>query len=288
LAEDAQKKRDEDAKQQKLAEDAQKKRDEDAKQQKLAEEAKKKRDEDAKQQKLVEDAQKKRDEELQRKEQQLAALEIQVRQQQLQVDQEHKRIEDTCHREEAKLADLKNAGASAREQLVKFETEAECKLLRPAITATLAALPANVPAKATPDQPAAPDIPVVKANQPEQIKQAQIELRRLGCFTGSPDGALMLNDKTRTAVKDFLGKAHKPLVEISITDEFIADLKQHSTDFCIPPKPVVKPAPMVERHKDNKETAVRPQVAPVQRVEKPSQTPPTPAKTPSFGVGMGI
>ena len=234
------------------------------------------------------EAQKKRDEETRRKEadlqQRLAALE--------QVDVVRKRIEDTCRHEEAKLADLKNAGASAREQLVKFETEAECKLLRPAITATLAALPVDVPAVAKPVQPTTPEIPVVKVNQPEQIKQAQIELRRLGCFTGNPDGAVMLNDKTRNAVKDFLGKAHKPLVEVSITDEFIADLKQHSTDFCIPPKPVVKPTPMAERHKDkeNKEAAGRPQVVPVQRVEqKPVQTPSTPARaTTSLGVGMGF
>jgi hypothetical protein len=179
--------------------------------------------------------------------------------------QEAQRIEDEKKRQEAqRIEDEKKRQEALRQQ--QEDLDAERQRL-----AALESRPQDVPA--TPVQPPGPEVPAIKANLPEQIRQAQIELKRLGCLTGTPDGAMALNSKTKDAVKDFWGKAHKPIVEVSITDELIADLKQHQTDFCVPPRPV-KPAPPVATHQPHKP---EPPVAAV----RPSAPPPRPAQAAS-------
>jgi uncharacterized caspase-like protein len=176
----------------------------------------------------------------------VAALQVQEEQKrqeasrQQQVDLDRKRIEDNCRREEAKLAELQTAGAAAREQLVKFEIEAGCKALHPMITAAIAALPLDAPVPHVPPPVATPPAypQVEKANLPEQIRQAQIELRRLGCFEGKLDSKM--NGATEKAVKAFWKHTHKSIVEINITDDFIANLQRLPNEICPPPS---KPAP---------------------------------------------
>jgi hypothetical protein len=108
----------------------------------------------------------------------------------------------------------------------------------------------------------------VRANLPEQIRQAQIELKRLGCFSGTPDSKL--NDATRNAIKALWQHTHKPVVEINITDDFIAELKHQFNDVCAPP---AKPAlPVASRPASpHKDTAA----APPRTI-----TPPSPAAQP--------
>ena len=80
------------------------------------------------------------------------------------------------------------------------------------------------------DAPAA-----LPANSPQQIRKAQIELRRLDCINGRIDGKL--GDQTRQAVKKFWASAKQPVVEVNITDELISDLSQRGDNFCRPPRP---------------------------------------------------
>ena len=88
---------------------------------------------------------------------------------------------------------------------------------------------------AEPGQPPVADVPsVLPANSREQIRKAQIELRRLDCFQGKTDGKL--GDQTRQAVKKFWGSAKQPVVEVSITDQLIADLSERGDNFCRPPR----------------------------------------------------
>jgi peptidoglycan hydrolase-like protein with peptidoglycan-binding domain len=72
------------------------------------------------------------------------------------------------------------------------------------------------------------------ANSPEQIRKAQVELRRLDCLTGRIDGKL--GDQTREAVRKFWASAKQPVVEVNITDELIANLAGHGDNFCRPPR----------------------------------------------------
>jgi peptidoglycan hydrolase-like protein with peptidoglycan-binding domain len=79
----------------------------------------------------------------------------------------------------------------------------------------------------------APDAPAVApANMPEQIRKAQIELRRLECLRGRVDGKL--GDQTREAVRKFWASAKQAPVEVVITDELIAQLAERGDLFCRP------------------------------------------------------
>jgi peptidoglycan hydrolase-like protein with peptidoglycan-binding domain len=90
-------------------------------------------------------------------------------------------------------------------------------------------------AAAEPRQPPAADAPAtLPANSREQIRKAQVELRRLDCFQGKTDGKL--GDQTRQAVKKFWGSAKQPVVEVNITDQLIADLSERGDNFCRPPR----------------------------------------------------
>src|SRR5262245_22742831 len=70
------------------------------------------------------------------------------------------------------------------------------------------------------------------ANSPEQIRKAQIELQRLDCLRGPVDGKL--GNQTRQAMVKFWKSAGQPILEVTITDELIADLAERGAGFCRP------------------------------------------------------
>jgi hypothetical protein len=164
----------------------------------------------------------------------LAAVQLQAEQKRLEDEAKQRaelaRQEETCRREEAKLAQIEASGSGLREQLVKFEIEAACPTLRPKITAAIASL-STAPPSATPANPSIEMPPSPPpANSLDQIRRAQIELRRVGCFAGRSDGRL--TEATRDAVKTYWTRTGHALVEVSITDEFIADVHQHDDPVC--------------------------------------------------------
>jgi peptidoglycan hydrolase-like protein with peptidoglycan-binding domain len=84
-----------------------------------------------------------------------------------------------------------------------------------------------------PSQPPASDAPAaLPANTPDQIKKAQIELRRLDCLRGRVDGKF--GDQTRQALKKFWTSAGQPGGELMITDDLITDLAERGAGFCRP------------------------------------------------------
>lgn len=90
-------------------------------------------------------------------------------------------------------------------------------------------------APVAPSQPPAADAPAAgPVNLPEQIRKAQIELRRLDCFQGRADGKL--GDQTRQAIKKFLSSDRQPAVEVNVTDALISDLAERGDNFCRPPR----------------------------------------------------
>lgn len=88
---------------------------------------------------------------------------------------------------------------------------------------------------AEPNQPPVANVPSAsRTNLPEQIRKAQIELRRLDCFQGRVDGKL--GNQTREAVKKFWASAKQPAAEVNITDELIAELSERGDNYCRPPR----------------------------------------------------
>jgi peptidoglycan hydrolase-like protein with peptidoglycan-binding domain len=93
-----------------------------------------------------------------------------------------------------------------------------------AIAMSLYALPAGaVEATGTANAP---------VNSPEQIRKAQVELQRLDCLRGRVDGKL--GDQTRQAVRKFWKSAGQSALDVTITDELIADLAERGAGFCRP------------------------------------------------------
>src|SRR5262249_36522186 len=107
------------------------------------------------------------------------------------------------------------------------------------------------------------------------IRQAQAELKRLGCFSGTPDS--QLNDATRNAVKALWQLTRKPVVAINITDAFIADLKRQPSGVCAPPAQPSLPVASRPSPAAPAATLVR---APRPRPPPPGPPPPRPPPPP--------
>ena len=159
------------------------------------------------------------------------------------------RQEVACKNEQDRIDFLRTQGSKARDDLRQLQQSLTCERLRPLVTAAL-------------DQAnALPDV-----NTPTQIRLAQQELARLGCFSGNVDGAL--GPATTSAVQHYESKRGQPAESVDISDTFISELKAQSTRVCplVCPKGKVadgeqciaaeKP-PRVAHQKDEEEPAAR-------------------------------
>jgi hypothetical protein len=122
--------------------------------------------------------------------------------------------EQTCKREEEKLALLQSAGAT--DQLRIFEKELSCERLRPIIQAALS--------------PPAARIDAVPEDTRELIRNAQRQLRRIGCFDGEDDGNL--NAATVRALKEYLARRGQPTDEPKITPTMLSKIKAETNRVC--------------------------------------------------------
>jgi hypothetical protein len=135
--------------------------------------------------------------------------------------------EETCRRESQELAALRARGAQARDEIAAFRPA--CVTLKPEVAALLESLPAPVPINSEP-----------------QIRSAQSELRRLGCFKGQPNGTL--NEETLEGLKLYFkakGKAGASLASIEVSDALIEELKEENSSPC-PARVIANPDPADE------------------------------------------
>jgi uncharacterized caspase-like protein len=186
-----------------------------------------------------------------RKEQQANAQREQQEAQRL-AAADRSKLEQVCRQEDERLALLQAAGNGAREELARFANELSCERLRPVVVASLGNLPtAGVPAQPKQESPVMPSQPVaVRPDEPaapadstppapearpavntiELVTAAQTELKRLGCFSGRPDGKM--GDKTHEALKTYLKERDLPTDELDVTDDLIKDMKDQGERVC--------------------------------------------------------
>jgi hypothetical protein len=172
------------------------------------------------------------------------------------------RQEVACKREQDRIDALRTQGSKARDDLGQLEQSLTCERLRPLVTAALDH------ANALPD-----------VNTPTQIRSAQQELSRLGCFSGKADGAL--DPATKSAVQHYESVRGQPAESVDISDAFVSELKAQSTRVCplVCPKGKVadgehciaaeKP-PRVAHQKDEEEPAGRTRAARQKDEEEPA------------------
>jgi hypothetical protein len=126
--------------------------------------------------------------------------------------------EAACNDEQDRLTTLQAAGKQAKDDLAQLAQKLTCERLRPLVTAAL-------------DKVSAPDV-----NTPDQVRAAQQQLTRLGCFSATVDGNL--NDATKAAVQRYRTLLGKPAGDVQFSDAFVSELKSQSTRVC----PLVCPA----------------------------------------------
>jgi len=172
------------------------------------------------------------------------------------------RQEAACKSEQDRIDVLKTQGGKARDDLKQLQQSLTCERLRPIVTAALEQ------AKALPD-----------VNTPAQIRSAQQELTRLGCFSGKVDGGL--SRETKSAIQHYESERGQSGGSVDISDAFISELKGQSNRVCplVCPKGKVadgdhciaaeKPA-TVAHQKDEAEPAARTHATHQKDEEKPA------------------
>jgi hypothetical protein len=150
--------------------------------------------------------------------------------------------EAACRSEEDRLRSLQAEGSSAIDDLKTLEQNLTCERLRPLVIAALDR--AN---------------PVPNVDTPEQVRSAQGQLIRLGCFAGSADGRL--DAATIAALLLYLDKQGiNPSGDVHITDDLIAELTKQSARVCplvCPPGKVANRGQCIDSTK-GKPTVARP------------------------------
>jgi hypothetical protein len=131
---------------------------------------------------------------------------------------ERKRHEEACSREQNAItrleANLKNA--SARQELDKLARTLSCEDLRPSLLALSAE---------------AYRLNELEARQAaDQIRTAQRELRRIGCYSGSEDG--VLTKATKDAIQLYRTRSKQKADGLSVSDELLKELKAAPIDRC--------------------------------------------------------
>jgi Caspase domain len=130
------------------------------------------------------------------------------------IQTQQQRAEQTCKREQEKLALLQSAGA--KDQLRVFEKELTCERLRPIVQAALS--------------PPAASVDTAPEDTPELIRNAQSQLRRIGCFDGENDG--VLDDATVNALKDYLARRGQRTDEPKVTPTLLSKIKAETSRVC--------------------------------------------------------
>jgi Caspase domain/Putative peptidoglycan binding domain len=199
-------KREEEERQSKLAETAR------AKQQADAEAAQKKAEQEAALQRAQEES--KAAEEARLKAEREAEVKRQEEARQTALAEAARAKQDAaCKIEQDRLASLQAAGRKARGDLKELEQGLTCERLRPLVVAALNR------ANALPD-----------VNTPRQVRSAQQELARLGCFSGAADGSL--NAPTKAAIRRYQSERGKSTGDVDLTDDFVSELKKQSARVC--------------------------------------------------------
>jgi hypothetical protein len=156
--------------------------------------------------------------------------------------------EAACNDEQDRLTWLQAAGKKAKDDLTQLAQGLTCERLRPLVTAAL-------------DKASAPDV-----NTPDQVRAAQQQLTRLGCFSDVVDGNL--NDATKTAVQHYETARGKPVGDLQISDDFVSELKSQSARVC----PLVCPAGKIAQG-EQCAVAEQPKPVPPQKGQDEATTP---------------
>jgi len=197
--------------------------------------------------------------EAERKRQEEAKRQEAERQAELAREAERKRLAEACSREEKTLARLKTSlnAVSGREELEGFARTLTCIDLRPSVLALTAEALKLKEAEAR--------------RAADQVRAAQRELRRIGCYSGPDDG--VLHKATKDAIQLYQVRSKQKTEGLVVTEELVKELKDAPDGRCVEVAKVPKSKP--EKGK---------LAAPRQEAEEPRSQ--TKVSRPSGGAGV--
>ena len=161
---------------------------------------------------------------------------------------EAKRIADEKAAAEAKRIAEENAAAEAKRIAAEAERVKKAEEKAAAEAQRLVAEKAAAEAKRVAEKAAADAERAKKAEEAQRLAEAkmraeeqaaakmktvrlaQLELRRIGCFSGRDDG--LLNQATKEAIDLYHSKLGKRSVKLDITDDFVEELKKREQRVC--------------------------------------------------------
>jgi len=129
--------------------------------------------------------------------------------------------EAACKSEQGKLEQITARGSegSGLEDLKSFARSATCERLGGLVVAALDKFKAEEAKRAA-----------AMPNSPELIRSAQVELIRIGCLSGKPDGSLTA--PTSAALSRYMKIGGQPSDKVSVTQILVAELSKHATRVC--------------------------------------------------------
>jgi hypothetical protein len=150
---------------------------------------------------------------------------------------EREQAQRACDAEAKQLATLLKApGVEARNKLLELQASLSCPSLSSKVVDALGRV--NIEIKR------------------ELVRNAQAELRRLGCYRGSEDGDF--NDSTKTALQRAVLASGNAEEAKEINDAVLANLKKLEGPLCSPPKIIPEEKPIATKPTKSPKTSQRP------------------------------
>ncbi len=158
-----------------------------------------------------------------------------------------------CGQETDRFASIYNGSTpkpALKAELGAMLQGVKCEKLRPAIAAAIE------------------EIERASSNSPEQIRAAQAELRRIGCYGGDPTG--QFDPATKKALDGYLGARKDHRKNVRVNDDLLGELKGQPASVCPPPSNVVSLPPKHHRIEAKPQVKERPEPRRARHEEAPT------------------
>lgn len=146
-----------------------------------------------------------------------------------------------CHSESDRFSAIKSRladDAQAASELAELQSQMSCDSLRPVVAAMIK--------------------DVESAHRASQVRAAQSELRRIGCYAGDASGAF--DDDTRSALKRYI-KARGANGPVTVDDALLVELKGQPVIVCKQAPPAIAAPGREDRRIARPEPPIAPQVS---------------------------
>jgi len=139
------------------------------------------------------------------------------------LEEDAQRARDVCAADEAAFKAIDGGGFDAQKQLSNLRERLKCGELRNGIDAAIAKFE-------------------------QRARDAQTELKRVGCYGGAVTGRL--DEATRASMKTYAGRKNEDIARLRLDDDFLSQLKNQNLNVCPPATLPVAHAPAEQNNEE--------------------------------------